>query len=288
MHLVFLVTWIVFLSSSSSFPLTEYTEVGIRMPVGHAGRREKVGVWVPRRAGDRGTIATPTELFTHVSDAWDAVVEPHQAGLVDPKAEREWQVASTGPVSSFTKEEAWHHYRANKMGVVDSARFLIAFGVVPSVQTGGSALHIAAAMNDVSTIRSILDDGPETVVVDVDDLKISDDTTPLFFAVSLNALNAAIVLLERGADPNHVAANGATPLHVAASMGHVSMARLLLDHGANPNFLHSFARTSALHFASEMGRPVNDRSSLSCHVPLIANQSRNARLRSLTNDPTAM
>ena len=44
----------------------------------------------------------------------------------------------------------------------------------------------------------------------------------------------AKVLLEHGADVNHVSWNG-TPLHRAADWGYVEMVRLLLDHGAGVN-----------------------------------------------------
>jgi ankyrin repeat protein len=43
------------------------------------------------------------------------------------------------------------------------------------------------------------------------------------------------VLLERGADPNAVAAYGYTPLHMAAAQHHAEVVRVLLEHGAKPS-----------------------------------------------------
>ena len=41
---------------------------------------------------------------------------------------------------------------------------------------------------------------------------------------------------------------------ISASFGHVKVSELLLDHEADPNTIQTFAKTTALHFASEMGR----------------------------------
>jgi len=73
-------------------------------------------------ASKQVSIADPASLMKHVAGAWDSVVAPHQAGLTDPKA---------GPMSggALAPEEAWHHYTAGQQGVIDSARFLVAFNV---------------------------------------------------------------------------------------------------------------------------------------------------------------
>ena len=80
------------------------------------------------------SISTPADLYDHVAHAWDAVVEENQAGLVDAKH----SLQSSAPLTS---QEAWHHFQASRAGVVDSARFLITFGVVPSIQSGGKPIH---------------------------------------------------------------------------------------------------------------------------------------------------
>ena len=184
-------------------------------------------------------------------------MEENQAGLVDAKH----QGAASAPLSA---REAWHHYTAGQRGVIDSARFLIAFSVVPSVQSGGSALHTAAAHNDVSSINRLLGagggdgDGDDTahLLTDVDEEKAADGTTPLFTAVALGHEEATRRLLELGANSNHVAQTGVTPLMVAASFGHLDIARLLVEtgDGVDLNYQHTFALTTAMHFAAEMGR----------------------------------
>ena len=52
-----------------------------------------------------------------MSLAYETIVEPQQAGLVDAKHSHLMQ-------APLHPEEAWHHYRAGKNGIVDSARFL--------------------------------------------------------------------------------------------------------------------------------------------------------------------
>ena len=243
-------------NGAGGFSLARYTPVRVAVPVGNGGASGQINVYVPNtRRASGGAVADPRTLFRHVQGVWEAVVEENQAGLVDAK----YQGAASAPLSA---REAWHHYTAGQRGVIDSARFLIAFSVVPSVQSGGSALHTAAAHNDVSSINRLLGagggDGDDTahLLTDVDEEKAADGTTPLFTAVALGHEEATRRLLEQGANPNHVAQTGVTPLMVAASFGHLDIARLLVEtgDGVDLNYQHTFALTTAMHFAAEMGR----------------------------------
>jgi ankyrin repeat protein len=224
--------------------VTTYREMNTNIPIGNTGDTGSLSVYIPVKPGNN-QIADPATLFQHVKGVWDAVIEENQAGLVDAK-----QMSIQQP--PITKEEAWHHYNAGKKGIIDSARFLLAFSVIPSLQSGGSALHTAASHNQVELIQLLLDD-PNTAF-NVNEVKLADGTTPLFNSVSLGHIEATTVLLKRSANPNHVSKNGIVPIHIAASMGHVAIVQILLDYGADPNYQQSFAATTALHFASEMGR----------------------------------
>ena len=102
--------------------LSTYASVEVQMGVGPSGRQAALEVMLPP-ASQRRPIASPAQLMSHVKSAWDSFVAPHQAGLADPRA---------GPASKdISAGEAWHHWQASQSGVIDSARFLVAFGVVP-------------------------------------------------------------------------------------------------------------------------------------------------------------
>ena len=49
-------------------------------------------------------------------------------------------------------------YQAGQQGVVDSARFLVAFSVVPSVQGGAGALRSAASRGDAGRVTYLIDE----------------------------------------------------------------------------------------------------------------------------------
>eukprot|EP00966_Prymnesium_polylepis_P058356 1351394-Prymnesium_polylepis.1 len=135
--------------SSSSREVSSHTDATVTMAVGTTGEQAELSLKLPNRAV---AISTTGELMKHVSHAWDVVVAPHQAGLSDAKAAANEAVIPLGP------EEAWHHFEASKRGVVDSARLLVAFSIVPSLQAGGTPLHAAAARGDVDAIAALLDD----------------------------------------------------------------------------------------------------------------------------------
>ena len=198
--LLSLVALATFSSSTTEFELSAYTEIITSIPVGNDGKFSAMPVFVPNQGTQQ--IADPATLFNHVEGVWNAVIEDNQAGLVDAKA-----MMSQQP--PLTKEEAWHHYQAGRQGVIDSARFLIAFSVVPSVQSGGSALHTAASHNRPEEIHTFLEDP----LIDVDQVQLgtgssSSGWTALFNAVSLGHVEATKALLAHEANPNHAAENG--------------------------------------------------------------------------------
>eukprot|EP00756_Hemistasia_phaeocysticola_P054077 Hpha_TRINITY_DN3001_c0_g2::TRINITY_DN3001_c0_g2_i1::g.138619::m.138619 len=218
--------------------VTKYVPLAVDAPAG--GGTESLELMVPSQGSHQ--IANPADLFKHVGNAWKTVVESNQAGLVDPK---QMHLAA----QDLSEPEAWHHFQAGRNGVVDSGRFLITFNMVPAVQSGGSPLHIAAAMGAVARMEALLEDG-----ADVDEEKLEDGTTPLHQAVTTCKGEAVQLLVEKGANIGAIARSGATPLHMAAAIGCVPAARILLESGADADYKHAFAGTTALHFASEMGR----------------------------------
>lgn len=131
-----------------------------------------------------------------LTGAWDAVVENNQAGLIDVAQMRHNPALAAAPL---TESEAWHHFQAGRNGVIDSARFLVTFGMVPSVQTGGSALHLAAAQGLVDRCKQLLA-SPE-LNIDVD-IEKADGVTPLLVAATMGHADVAQVLLEVGAGFN--------------------------------------------------------------------------------------
>lgn len=227
--------------------LTRYEVVEVSTPVGTAGATDSLNVMLPLSGSHQ--ISNPSELFDHVKHAWDVVVASAQAGLMDAK-EYGLAVAAGAQPAPLQEEEAWHHYQAAQHGVVDSARFLIAFAVVPAVQKGGTALHHAAARNDVEALKKLLLE-EEHLDVDVGNL---DNHSPLLMAASLGHVEAVRLLVEQGANVEHTGNSGATSLMIAASFGFLPVMEALISGGSDPNTQHAYGGSTALHFASEMGR----------------------------------
>jgi ankyrin repeat protein len=112
----------------------------------------------------------------------------------------------------------------------------------------GLGLFEAATVGDVAVVRRRLADG-----WDVED-RNDDGYAPLHLAAYFGQLEVARMLLERGADPNAVAANGSrvTPLHSAVSARHRDLAGLLLALGASANAVQKGGWTP-LHAAAHNG-----------------------------------
>ncbi len=74
--------------------------------------------------------------------------------------------------------------------------------------------------------------------------------TPLHSAAAGHRTEAALLLLDRGADPNAEQPGGWTPLHQAAANGDLVLCKALLEHGAKRTQM-SDDRTRPLDFAIE-------------------------------------
>lgn len=91
-------------------------------------------------------------------------------------------------------------------------------------------IYEAAAIGDSVRVAARLDEHPELL-----DSDSPEGFTPLALAAHFGHLEAARILLERGANVNSVSTHalGITPLLTAMFGGKKQMARLLLDHGAD-------------------------------------------------------
>jgi ankyrin repeat protein len=76
--------------------------------------------------------------------------------------------------------------------------------------------------------------------------------TPLFLAIDGGHTNVVKTLVEAGANVNHANPNGLSPLEFAMTRQNEEAALYLLEHGANPN--NSDAGIAPLHVAAYMGQ----------------------------------
>ena len=120
---------------------------------------------------------------------------------------------------------------------------LTCFCFIP-LTSQAAAIHDAAKKGDIAAIAAALDAGA--------DVNESDGlATPLVYAVNRQHLDAAKLLVERGADVNAAAKIGGPPLMVAVAKKRPELITLLLAHGADPN--STAGKQTALHAAVKHG-----------------------------------
>ncbi len=101
-------------------------------------------------------------------------------------------------------------------------------------------LHGAARCNNVKAIAKLLSEGHA-----VDESLSRYKTSPLFHAVSYGSYDAAVYLIEQGADVNYLNDHGQTPafdLHY--SWNGIKLARALKDGGADFSIVDQYGRTA--------------------------------------------
>lgn len=113
------------------------------------------------------------------------------------------------------------------------------------------ALHTAAFEDDIDTIKSLVKDGN----VDIDArlstvMGASTTQTPLFLAIQEGNISSARLLVEHGAEIDHVNDIGITPLMVAASHGDLAAVKILLSLGASPNYFRQGDGATPLSFCA--------------------------------------
>jgi cytochrome c len=120
---------------------------------------------------------------------------------------------------------------------------LLCFCLIP-LTSRAAAIHDAAKKGDIAAIGAALDAGAD--VNDFDGL-----APPLVYAVNRQHLDAAKLLIERGADVNALSKIGGSPLMSAVAKKRLEFITLLLAHGANPN--STVGKQTPLHVAVKNG-----------------------------------
>jgi len=95
---------------------------------------------------------------------------------------------------------------------------------------GFTALHLAAYLGGPEVAKALLDAGADPGAVAANGSRVR----PLHSAVAGRHPEVAALLLERGASPDDAQAGGWTALHSAAKQGDAALVELLLGHGAAP------------------------------------------------------
>ena len=116
-------------------------------------------------------------------------------------------------------------------------------------------LHEAAAIGDVTLVRTTLEQHPEQL-----DTYSAEGFTPLALAAHFGHVDVMRLLFERGADLNRVARHhlAVTPLHAALFGRQLEAALLLVERGADVTLARGGAGWkragwTALHYAAGMG-----------------------------------
>jgi len=123
------------------------------------------------------------------------------------------------------------------------AGMLLCFCLIP-LTSQAAAIHDAAKKGDTAAIATALDAGS--------DINEPDGFgTPLYYAVSRQHLDAAKLLVARGADVNAGSKIGGPPLKPAVAKSKLELITLLLAHGADPNV--AAGKETVLHQAVRNG-----------------------------------
>ena len=105
---------------------------------------------------------------------------------------------------------------------------------------GFTALHFAVFFGPLEAAKLLVERGADIEAVATGSIPVR----PLHSAATARKREAAELLLDAGADVNAVAEGGFTPIHSAAQNGDAGLVRLLLDRGADPTIATDDGRTA--------------------------------------------
>jgi ankyrin repeat protein len=89
-------------------------------------------------------------------------------------------------------------------------------------------IHKAAKAGDVAKAKAFLEGNPKKV-----SKKDSNGESPLHYAAQFGTMDAAALLLSKGAEVNTKRNDGNTPLDMAVASGHKDMVEFLRQHGGH-------------------------------------------------------
>jgi ankyrin repeat protein len=180
--------------------------------------------------GADATITTKVErLDTNKGYDPDAANE-------NPNSKKVEEEKADDPAKEATRKKA-----AEKRAAAAKMRAAEAMG-------GMTALHFAAREGHIDTIKALVESG-----VNINEVSAADQTTPLLEAIYNGHYDAAKYLLDHGADPKIVNADGLAPLYATIDMqwanrtwyppattaqeqtNYLDLMKEILDKGADPN-----------------------------------------------------
>ncbi|XP_015250018.1 PREDICTED: ankyrin repeat domain-containing protein 50-like [Cyprinodon variegatus] len=149
------------------------------------------------------------------------------------------------PLESRDSEGRTALHVASWQGSVEIVDLLLKHGANPNAQDseGRPPLHSVAWTGHEQVGHRLL--AANNVIID---LACHQGATPLSIAAQEGHFNIVKMLLENGANPNHIDKYGRSPVKVAGKNGHVTVVRLLESYGAKPyiGLLHNSSTVSPL------------------------------------------
>ncbi len=135
-------------------------------------------------------------------------------------------------------------FEAASLGRLDRLRELARDSAALNSRSGDgfTALHFACFFSQPESVRLLIESGAAVDAVAANPMAVM----PLHSAASTRNLEAARLLLERGAPANARQQGGWVPIHAAAQNGDRAMVELLLKHRADPKLANDEGKTPAM------------------------------------------